>query len=60
MCGARDQPARLFAQSEFLEHVGAENVLPHVQAALARAREIQGDFSGVGREMALELERRPL
>jgi len=60
MCGAREQPSRLFSRSDFLEHVGAENVLPHVQAALARAREIQGDFAGVGREMALEMERRPL
>jgi SulP family sulfate permease len=60
LCGAREQPSRLLSRSDFLEHVGAENVLPHVQAALARAREIQGDFEGVGREMALELEHRPL
>jgi sulfate permease, SulP family len=60
MCGARDQPSRLLSRSDFLEQVGVENVLPHVQAALARAREIQGDFEGVGREMALELEHRPL
>jgi SulP family sulfate permease len=60
LCGARDQPSRLILQSDFLKHVGAENVLPHVQAALARAREVQGDFEGVGRELALELEHRPL
>ena len=60
LCGARDQPSRLISQSDFLKRVGAENVLPHVQAALARAREVQGDFEGVGREMALELEHRPL
>jgi SulP family sulfate permease len=60
LCGARDQPSRLISQSDFLQHVGAENVLPHVQAALARAREVQGDFEGVGRELALELEHRPL
>lgn len=60
LCGARDQPSRLISQSEFLEHVGAENVLPHVQAALARARAILADFAGVGHEFALELERRPL
>jgi SulP family sulfate permease len=60
MCGARDQPSRLIARSDFLDHVGAVNVLPHVQAALARAKEIQGDFAGLGREMALELEHRPL
>ena len=60
LCGARDQPSRLISQSDFLKRVGAENVLPHVQAALARAREIQGDFEGIGRELALELEHRPL
>ncbi|HWZ50760.1 MAG TPA: SulP family inorganic anion transporter [Granulicella sp.] len=60
LCGARDQPSRLIAQSAFLEHLGTENVLPHVQAALARARAIQTDFEGVGQEMARELEHRPL
>jgi sulfate permease, SulP family len=59
LCGARNQPSQLISRSDFLKHVGAENVLPHVQAALARAREIQGDFEGVGRELALELEHRP-
>src|SRR4029077_7105054 len=43
LCGARDQPSRLIARSDFLGHVGAENVLPHVRAALARASEIQQD-----------------
>jgi SulP family sulfate permease len=60
LCGARDQPSRLISQSGFLEHVGAENVLPHVQAALSRAREVQGDFVGIGPQLALDLERRPL
>lgn len=60
LCGARDQPSRVISGSDFLKHVGPANVLSHVQAALARAREIQGDFEGVGREMALELENRPL
>src|SRR5271155_3927386 len=60
LCGARDQPSQLITRSDFFKHVGAENVLPHVQAALARAREIQEDFAGIGRELALELEHRPL
>jgi sulfate permease, SulP family len=60
LCGARDQPSRLITQSDFRRHVGDENVLPHVQAALARAREIQADFVGIGRQLALELEHRPL
>jgi sulfate permease, SulP family len=60
LCGARDQPSRLISQSDFLKHVGAENVLPHVQAALARALEIQADFEGIGQELAREMEHRPL
>jgi sulfate permease, SulP family len=60
LCGARDQPSQLIAGSDFLKQVGPENVLPNVQAALARANEIQGDFGGVGRELALEMERVPL
>jgi SulP family sulfate permease len=54
LCGAPDQPSRLISGSDFLKHVGTESVLPHVQAALARSREVQGDFAGVGRELALE------
>jgi len=60
LCGAREQPSQLISRSGFLDHVGRENVLPHVQAALERASEIQGDFGGVGEELARELERRPL
>ena len=55
LCGAREQPAALLAGSDFLEHVGRENILPHVQAALARAREITATFSGVATEMAAHL-----
>ncbi len=60
ICGVREQPSQLIAGSEFIEEIGAENVLPNIQAALVRARAIQGDFSGVGHEMAMELEKRPL
>lgn len=60
LCGARDQPSNLISRLDFLKHVGAQNVLPHVQAALERARQIQADFEGVGRELARELEHRPL
>jgi sulfate permease, SulP family len=60
ICGAREQPSQLIAGSEFIEQIGAENVLPNIQAALGRARAIQEDFSGIGHEMAMELERRPL
>jgi SulP family sulfate permease len=70
LCGARDQPWRLISGSHFLGIVGRENVLPNVQAALARAkelqgdlvgaRELQGDFEGLGRELAAGMSRRPL
>lgn len=60
LCGAMDQPSKLISRSTLIEHLGAENVLPHVQAALDRARALQGDFEGVGRELALEMETRPL
>ncbi len=54
LCGARDQPAQFIAQSDFVEHIGRENILLHVQAALDRARAIIEDFDGVGRDVARE------
>jgi SulP family sulfate permease len=60
LCGARDQPSRLISNSTFLKHVGPENVLPHVRAALARAREVQSDFAGVGQSLAVQMARRPI
>jgi sulfate permease, SulP family len=38
LCGMRDQPARMMERAEFHQHIGDENMLPSVQAALARAR----------------------
>jgi SulP family sulfate permease len=40
LCGALPQPAALMSGAEFHRHVGAENILPHVDAALKRASEI--------------------
>jgi SulP family sulfate permease len=60
LCGVRDQPSRLIASSDFLKRVGPENVLPNVQAALQRAREVQEDFAGVGQELAADMERHPI
>ena len=40
LCGAPPQPARLMKQAEFHRHVGAANILPNVEAALARAAEL--------------------
>ena len=41
LCGARHQPAQFLRQAEFVEHIGRENIRPHVQAALDRAAEIE-------------------
>ena len=54
LCGARDQPDRLLHQGEFVHHVGGKNIQPHVEAALARAREINDNFDSVGEEVARE------
>ena len=40
LCGARLQPARLLERTEFVEHIGENNILPNVEAALQRARVI--------------------
>jgi len=55
LCGARAQPARLLVRADFVEEVGPENILPNVQAALARAREIGGRFDGLGAELANDM-----
>jgi hypothetical protein len=36
----RDQPARMMQRAEFHEHVGSENLVPSVEAALDRARQL--------------------
>jgi len=40
LCGARSQPEELLRQSPFLRNLGEQNMLPHVEAALSRAREV--------------------
>jgi SulP family sulfate permease len=40
LCGARHQPADLMNRADFHRHVGDENICPHIQDALRRAREI--------------------
>ncbi|MQA31855.1 MAG: STAS domain-containing protein [Luteitalea sp.] len=55
LCGARHQPARFLHQAKFIDHVGANNIVPHVQAALTRAQDIRSRFSGVGEEAARDL-----
>ena len=56
LCGAREQPERLLEQAEFVEHVGRENILPHVAAALERAEQINAEFGGLGNEVAAEMQ----
>jgi SulP family sulfate permease len=60
LCGARRQPARFLDQAEFVQHVGQENIVLHVQAALVRANQIWARFSGVAEEFAHDLARAPL
>jgi SulP family sulfate permease len=40
VCGARKQPAQIIDKSDFRAVVGERNVVPHVLAAVERAREI--------------------
>jgi SulP family sulfate permease len=56
LCGARDQPAELLATADVVEEIGRENILPHVESALQRARAISASFSGVGLEIAGDMQ----
>jgi len=60
LCGARRQPAKMLERAEFVRHVGKDNILPHLQAALDRAREIHSQFEGLGPEVARDFETAPL
>lgn len=40
LCGAMEQPSKLLSGSRFVERVGSENIMPNVQAALDRAKQI--------------------
>jgi SulP family sulfate permease len=42
VCGARRQPHSMLERGDFAQHIGVENILPHIQAALDRARELHG------------------
>jgi SulP family sulfate permease len=60
LCGARDQPQALIAESDLPDQIGRENILPHVDAALVRAQEVYADFSGLGGEFAHDMGRAPV
>jgi SulP family sulfate permease len=40
LCGAMEQPSKLLSGQRFVERIGRENIMPNVQAALDRAREV--------------------
>ena len=40
LCGAMQQPSRLLKLPRFVDRVGPENIVPNIQAALTRAKEI--------------------
>jgi SulP family sulfate permease len=40
LCGAMEQPSKLLSGTRFLDSLGRENIMPNVQAALDRAREV--------------------
>jgi SulP family sulfate permease len=40
LCGAMEQPSKLLQGARFLDRVGRENIMPNIQAALDRAREV--------------------
>jgi sulfate permease, SulP family len=46
VCGAPSQPAKLMQQAEFHRHLGDENILPNLAAALKRAAGITGSRPG--------------
>jgi SulP family sulfate permease len=60
LCGAREQPAIMLKQAGFIRHIGTQNILPHVQAALDRARELSSNLEGIGLEVARDMQRAAL
>ncbi len=60
LCGARDQPLAMLSSGDFLDHLGRQNLLPHVEAAIERAKQINAAFGGVGSEMADDFSRSSL
>lgn len=40
LCGAMEQPSKLLKGTQFVERLGEQNIMPNIQAALDRAREI--------------------
>ena len=45
VCGARRQPRNMLLRGDFAQHIGRENILPHIQAALVRARQTYSEMT---------------
>jgi sulfate permease, SulP family len=45
LCGARRRPAKFLRQAGFVEHLGKDNIQPHLEGAQARARQIDEALS---------------
>ena len=43
LCGAMQQPSKLLSGPRFLDRVGRENIMPNIQAALDRAKQIHAE-----------------
>jgi SulP family sulfate permease len=56
LCGARNQPAQLLSRTDFVEEIGPENILPNVQAALARAHAVSIPFNAFAQEVAADMQ----
>lgn len=44
LCGAMQQPSKLLHGERFMDCVGRENIMPNIQAALDRAKEVHGQY----------------
>jgi sulfate permease, SulP family len=46
LCGAMQQPSKLLQKPHFIAQVGAENIMPNIQAALDRAKTLYEQTNG--------------
>ncbi len=60
ICGTRKQPFKLIRHSKIFHIIGKENVVPHVEAALARAQANYAGFGGIAQHAADTLGKHPL
>jgi sulfate permease, SulP family len=57
ICGARRQPFKLIRHSKLIHIIGRENIVLHVEAALARARAAYAGFENIGPSLVEGLEK---